>query len=359
VAPKINIGKRVIGDGEPTYLVADIAANHDGDLQRAKMLIHLAAESGADAVKFQHFRASRIVSARGFEALGPQLSHQEKWKKPVYEVYADASLPWEWTGALKEECDAAEIDFFSSPYDIETVDMLDPYVSMFKIGSGDITWPEILLAIAKKEKPVFLATGASDIRDVQRAVDIISSVNRRLVLMQCNTNYTADPQNFKHINLNVLRAYQVMFPDAILGLSDHTPGHAAALGGVALGARVLEKHFTDDTGREGPDHPFSMSSGTWKEMVERIRELEAALGGASKAVCDNEKETVIVQRRCLRTSRDLEAGTVLAREMIDVLRPAPVDSIFPYQLETILGMRLRVDLPAGEALRWTTLESRD
>ena len=337
-------------------MVADVAANHDGDLQRAKKLIHLAAESGADAVKFQHFRASRIVSARGFDKLGSQLSHQEKWKKPVYEVYVDASLPWEWTAALKAECDAAEMDFFSAPYDVETVDMLDPYVSMFKIGSGDITWPEILLAIAKKGKPVFLATGASDIRDVQRAVDIISSVNRQLVLMQCNTNYTADPENFRHVNLNVLRAYRVMFPDVVLGLSDHTSGHATALGAVALGARVLEKHFTDDTGREGPDHPFSMSPGPWKEMVARIRELEAAMGRASKVVCDNEKETVIVQRRCLRASRDLVAGTVITREMIDVLRPAPVGSIFPYQLETILGMRLRVDLPAGEALRWTMLE---
>jgi sialic acid synthase SpsE len=356
VAPKINIGKSIIGDGEQTYLVADIAANHDGDLQRAKMLIHQAAEAGADAVKFQHFRAPRIVSARGFEALGAQLSHQEKWKKPVYEVYVDASLPWEWTAALKVECDAAEIDFFSAPYDVETVDMLDPYVSMFKIGSGDITWPEILLAIAKKGKPVFLATGASDIRDVQRAVDIISSVNRQLVLMQCNTNYSADPENFRHVNLNVLRAYRVMFPDVVLGLSDHTSGHATALGAVALGARVLEKHFTDDTGREGPDHPFSMSPGPWKEMVERIRELEAALGSASKSVCDNEKETVIVQRRCLRASRDLVAGTVITREMIDVLRPAPVDSIFPYHLETLLGRRCRLDIPAGEALRWTMLE---
>jgi len=357
--PKLNIGKRTIGDGETTYLVADIAANHDGDLERAKMLIHLASEVGADAVKFQHFRAPRIVSARGFEALGGQLSHQEKWKKPVYDVYVDASLPWEWTAALKAECDAAKIDFFSAPYDLETVDMLDPHVSMFKIGSGDITWPEILLAIAKKGKPVFLATGASNILDVQRAAHIILSVNPQLVLMQCNTNYTTDPENFNHINLNVLKAYRVMFPGVIPGLSDHTPGHATALGAIALGACVLEKHFTDDNGREGPDHPFSMAPGPWREMVARIRELEAAMGTASKSVCENEKETVIVQRRCLRASRDLKAKEVITREMIDVLRPAPADAIFPYQLETILGMRLRVDLPAGEAFHWNVLESCD
>ncbi len=192
---------------------------------------------------------------------------------------------------------------------------------------------------------------------MQRAVHIILSVNPQLVLMQCNTNYTADPENFKHVNLNVLKAYQVMFPGVVLGLSDHTPGHATALGAIALGACVLEKHFTDDTGREGPDHPFSMAPGPWKEMVARIRELEAAMGTASKSVCENEKETVIVQRRCLRASRDLKAEDVLTREMIDVLRPAPADAIFPYQLETILGMRLRVDLPAGEAFRWTILES--
>src|SRR5262249_15612932 len=130
---KLNIQRREIGDGELTYFIADISANHDGQLERAKRLIRLAADAGADAAKFQNFRAPKIVSDKGFRSLGQQMSHQSKWKKSVYSVYVDASLPWEWTRELKDECDAAGIDYFSTPYDLEAVDMLDPFVSMFKI----------------------------------------------------------------------------------------------------------------------------------------------------------------------------------------------------------------------------------
>jgi sialic acid synthase SpsE len=357
--PKIEIGRRQIGDGEATYFVADISANHDGDLERARMLIHLAADSGADAAKFQNFRAPKIVSEHGFASMEGQLSHQAKWKKSVYEIYQEATLPWEWTEELKAECDAAGIDYFSTPYDFEAVDMLAPYVSVFKIGSGDITWPEMLRKVASKGKPVMLATGASDINDVQRAVHVIQAINPQLVLMQCNTNYTGSVENFKHIHLNVLKTYRVMFPDVFLGLSDHTSGHATVLGAVVLGARVVEKHFTDDTSREGPDHPFSMTPATWRDMVDRTRELEYALGNADKQVVGNEQETVVIQRRCLRAAQDLEAGMVLTRELIDVLRPAPRDAIFPYELDQVLGMRLRVDVPAGECFRWTMLEAVD
>jgi sialic acid synthase SpsE len=353
--PQLAIGRRSIGDHEPTYFIADISANHDGDLERARMLIHLAARSGADAAKFQNFRACSIVSERGFASLGKQLSHQANWKKSVFQVYQEAALPWEWTEPLKAECLAAGIDYLSTPYDLEAVEMLDPYVSMFKIGSGDITWPGMLRQVAEKGKPVILATGASDLGDVQRAVQLIQAINPRLVLMQCNTNYTGSRENFEHIHLNVLNAYRVLFPDVVLGLSDHTPGHATVLGAVALGTRVVEKHFTDNAGREGPDHLFSMTPGSWREMVERTRELELALGQPNKRVAENERETVVVQRRCLRAARDLSAGTILCRELIDVLRPAPPDGIFPYNLDCILGLRLLIDLPRGEYFRWTML----
>jgi len=357
--PKLNIGRRQIGDSEPTYFVADISANHDGELERARMLIHLAAQSGADAAKFQNFRAPKIVSEFGFESLGEQVSHQAKWKKSVYQAYEEATLPWEWTDSLRKECDAAGIDYFSAPYDYEAVDMLDPYVSVFKIGSGDITWPEMLLKVAGKGKPVMLATGASDIGDVQRAVSILKKINSQIVLMQCNTNYTGSSENFRHIHLNVLKTYRVMFPDLITGLSDHTPGHATVLGAVALGARVIEKHFTDDTSRVGPDHSFSMTPNTWREMVDRIRQLEQALGSSIKEVAENEQETVVVQRRCLRAAKYLNTGTIVRRDMIDVLRPAPRDAIFPYELDLILGHRILKDIPRGEYFRWTMLGSFD
>ena len=248
----MKLGKKTVGLEHPTYFIADISANHDGDLERAKLLIRLCAEAGANAAKFQNFRAAKIVSDRGFQSLGGQLSHQSKWKKSVFQVYKDASLPWEWTEELKEECDKSGIDYFSAPYDLEAVDMLDPYVDIFKIGSGDITWPEMLRKIASKKKPVLLATGASEIGEVQRAVDEILAINPELVLMQCNTNYTGSLENFRHIHLRVLETYRSKFPGVVLGLSDHTPGHATVLGSVTLGARVIEKHFTDDNTREGP-----------------------------------------------------------------------------------------------------------
>jgi len=351
----LKIAGREIGEQNPAYFIADISANHDGDLERAKALIHLAAESGADAAKFQNFRAHKIVSERGFAALADNASHQSRWKKSVIQVYQEASLPWEWTDVLKRECGVAHIDYLSTPYDLEAVDMLDPYVPAFKIGSGDITWPEMLLKVACKNKPVLLATGASEMAEVQYAVRAIQKLNPRICLMQCNTNYTGDADNFRHIHLNVLKSYAVMFPGVVLGLSDHTPGHSTVLGALALGARIIEKHFTDDNRREGPDHPFSMTPVTWREMVNRSRELEVALGEPAKRVADNEQATVTVQRRCLRAARDLAAGAVLEREMIDVLRPAPRDSIVPYEMERVLGCRLRCDLPAGAAVEWSML----
>ena len=167
----IQIGSRTIGLDYPTYFIADVAANHDGDLQRAKLLIRLAKQAGADAAKFQNFRAPKIVSDYGFRHLGGQVSHQAAWKKSVFQVYEQASIPFEWTTILKEECDQVGIDFFSAPYDFEAIDMLDPYVLMYKAGSGEIDWIEALERMASKGKPFFVATGASSIGDVQRAVD--------------------------------------------------------------------------------------------------------------------------------------------------------------------------------------------
>jgi N-acetylneuraminate synthase len=352
---EFSIGTHKIGIDQPTYFIADISANHDGDLERAKQLIRLAKEAGADAAKFQNFRAARIVSDYGFRALGGQQSHQASWKKSVFEVYADASVPFDWTPVLKAECDRVGIDYFSSPYDFEAVDMLDPFVPAHKIGSGDITWPEMLVHIAAKGKPVILSTGASDIGDVQRAVHCVQPINPQLCVMQCNTNYTASLENFNHIHLRVLETYRLMFPGVVLGLSDHTHGHATVLGAVALGARMIEKHFTDDTARVGPDHPFSMTPATWREMVERTRELERALGSADKLVGGNEQQTVVLQRRCLRTARDLKAGETLTREKIDVLRPATPGAILPYEIDKVLGLTVREDMPAGKELRWTDL----
>jgi sialic acid synthase SpsE len=350
------IDSRRVGNAHPTYFIADIAANHDGNLSRAIDLIGLAAEAGADAAKFQHFKAETIVSDRGFRGLGTQQSHQAKWKKSVFEVYRDASVDLGWTPALKLACEKAGITFFTSPYAFDLVDAVDPYVPAYKIGSGDITWLEMIEYIARRGKPFILAAGASTMDEVDRAVSLALGINPRFALLQCNTNYTASLENFKYIQLNVLRAFRTMYPELVLGLSDHTPGHATVLGAVALGARIVEKHFTDDTGRVGPDHAFSMDPRTWREMVDRTRELELSLGTGIKRVEENEAETVVLQRRAVRARGDLKAGSELRRENLEVLRPCPAEAVGAAMIHRIVGRRLRHDRPSGDHIRWTDLE---
>jgi sialic acid synthase SpsE len=350
----IQIGERKIGPGQPLYFVADVAANHDGSLERAYRLIELAREAGADAAKFQNFVAGKIVSRHGFEKLGP-ISHQAAWKKSVFEVYQDATVPPDWTPLLKKKCDAVGIEYFTSPYDFASVDAVDPFVRMYKIGSGDITWHGIVEHIAGKGKPVMLATGASTMEDVEQTMRLLTSKTEKIVLMQCNTNYTASLENFRFINLNVLKEYARRWPDVILGLSDHTPGHATVLGALALGARVFEKHSTDDNGRTGPDHKFAMNPASWREMVERARELDAAMGDGQKRIEDNEKETAIGQRRSLRFVRNLAKGTRISGEDLFPLRPIPPDGIPPYALDSIVGRVLTRDVQADDYVRRSDL----
>lgn len=352
---EFRIENRWVGNEHPTYFIADVAANHDGDIERAKELIYLAAEAGADAAKFQHFKAETIVSDYGFRSLGGQQSHQAAWKKSVFEVYQDATVDIGWTPALKETCAKAGITFFTSPYSFDLVDHVDDFVPAYKIGSGDITWLEIIRHIAGKNKPYILATGASTADDVHRAVQAALEINDQFALLQCNTNYTASLENFRHIQLNVLKTYRAMYPDMILGLSDHTPGHATVLGAIALGARVVEKHFTDDTTRDGPDHRFSMDPRTWREMVDRSRELENALGGGVKRVEDNEKQTVILQRRSVRLSRDMKSGEQISRSDLEVLRPCPEGAVLPHEIPGVIGRQVREPKQAGEHLKWTDL----
>lgn len=352
---ELIIDRQHIGEQHPTYFIADVAANHDGDLERAKDLIYKAKEAGADAAKFQHFRAETIVSDLGFKLLGGQHSHQSNWKQSVFEVYRAASVSTDWTEILKSTCDKAGITFFTSPYDFDLVDHIDPFVPAYKIGSGDITWIEMVEKIASKQKPYIIATGASTTDDVIRAVYAALSINPRLALLQCNTNYTGNLENLRYVQLNVLKTYRAMFPQLILGLSDHTPGHASVLGAVALGARIIEKHFTDDVTRDGPDHKFSMNPQNWREMVERTRELEAALGCGLKKVEENELQTVVLQRRAIRLAQDLPTGHVLKRNDLTILRPAPSNAIQPYEIESILGKKLRTPMVAGQHLTHSDL----
>lgn len=346
----VKINGRIVDVNSAVYFIADIASNHNGSLDRAKELIMLAKKAGADAVKFQHFLAEKIVSDYGFKNLGKQAGHQASWEKSVYEVFEEYECARPWTEELVKTCREAGIDFMTTPYDTEAVDLLDKYLPAYKIGSGDITWHSFLEYVALRNKPVLLATGASSMIETELAVECLLRHNPQIVLMQCNTNYTGSSENFKYINLNVLKSFAVRYPDMVLGLSDHTAGHSTVLGAVALGARVIEKHFTDNNSATGPDHAFSMNPQTWKEMVERTRELENALGTGVKIVEKNEEDTVILQRRSLRLKRDMKEGEALAEDDMEALRPAPEGSFSPYQISSLTGRKLNKAKQKGDAV---------
>ena len=254
---------------------------------------------------------------------------------------------------IKNKCDEVGIDYFSSPYDFESVDQIDPYVEIFKIGSGDITWLDIIEHIAKKGKPIILATGASEMKEVESAMNLISNYTDEIVLMQCNTNYTIDNDKHKYVNLNVLKNYKRKFKNAILGLSDHTIGHATVLGSISLGARVIEKHFTDDNSNDGPDHKFAMNPKSWKKMVELSNQLYDSLGDGVKRVEENEKQTIIVQRRSLRANKDMNINHVIKETDLEALRPIPSDGIPPNEIEKIIGKKLIKEIKKGDHITKT------
>lgn len=353
---EIRIGARAVALTAPSYFIADIAANHDGDLGRARDLIWRAKEAGADCAKFQHFLPGKIVSGPGFDDLGAQVAHQSAWKKSVVEVYDQYHTRRDWTPALVETCREAGIDYMTTPYDAEALESQLPHIPAIKIGSGDITFDSLVDQAAGSGKPLLLATGAADMADVEHAVELVLGRTRQLVLMQCNTNYSGSEENFRSVNLRVLQSFALHWPGMVLGFSDHTPGHAAVLGAVTLGARVIEKHFTDDNAREGPDHGFAMNPNTWREMVDAVRQLEAALGDGVKRVEANEHETVVVQRRALRARRELPAGHRLGPEDLEALRPCPADAIDPRRFQSVLGRTLKAAVKAGDRLRWTDLD---
>jgi len=344
----IDIDGKTVGDNQSVYCIAEIGSNFDGDLNRAKSLIDLAIKCGVDAVKFQSFLTDKIISKEGFKNL--KEGFQAKWKKPVYEIYKNAELPRKWHKEIFDYCKKKKITFFSSPYDMEAVDLLDDLgVSAYKIGSGDITWLEMLEYIAEKGKPVILGTGASTIDEIEEAVNIIRATgNNDLVLLQCVTNY---PNTFENANIKAMVELKEKF-DCLIGYSDHTPGSIVPLGMTALGGCMIEKHFTDDKTRDGPDHPFAMDANDFETMVKDIRTLEKTLG-SKKVIYNEEKQTRILQRRCLRASRSIKKGTILSREMIDVLRPAPENSIYPKYLEKVIGKKTIKEINNGEHFTWS------
>ena len=347
---EIKIAKKIVGLDYPTYIIAEIGANFDGDINKAKKLCLAAKEAGADCAKYQSFLSSKIVSGKGFASMKLKGVHGS-WGRPVEEVFKEAEFPREWHKEIAKYCKEIGIDFSSAPYDFEAVDLLDNLdVPFIKIGSGEITWPEMIRYIASKNKPVFLATGDSSLAEVDEAVKIIESTgNKDLVLMQCITNY---PSKIGSANINVLKTYQVAF-NVLTGYSDHTPGDVVALGAVALGARVIEKHFTLSKQDKGPDHPHSMEPKEMKDMIDRIRQLESALGSSRKEVVEEESETVVVQRRGIYAARRISKEKMLEEEDLVELRPAL--GILPKYKEILIGKKVKEDIEESMPIYWNQI----
>lgn len=313
----IKLKNKSVGENQNCYVIAEIGSNFDGSLTRAKKLIKLAKSSGADAVKFQSFTAEKLISKYGFEK---KTAFQGKWKNSVWNTYKKAEFPRKWHDELNKFCKKIDIHFFTSPWDFEAVDMLDKLNPVaIKIGSGDITYLELLKYIALKKRPIILATGASTMKEVENAVKIIKSTgNNQIILLHSVTQY---PSSIESANLLVLKTLRKKF-QLNVGYSDHSPGSLVSLGSVALGAKIIEKHFTDDPARLGPDHNHSMDPKSFADMVKNIRLLEKALGNGIKQVEKIEHETRIIQRRGIWTVKPIEKGENFSRNNLMVLRPA-------------------------------------
>lgn len=353
----IKIGKiRNIGEGFPAYIIAEIGSNFDGDLERAKYLANLAKEAGADAFKIQNFLAPKIVSQKGFDGL--KVAFQSTWDKSVVEVYKKAEFPREWVKELSDYCEKISIDFFSSPYDKEAVDLLESInTPVYKLGAGEIDNLDFLEYIAKKGKPMIISCGATTMEEIEKAVNTVRDTgNSQIILLQCVTNY---PSPIEDANIKAMVSLKERF-NVQVGYSDHTIGKGQGgndplngitvpLAAVALGATVIEKHVTDDIKRVGPDHPFAMDFDNFKRMVDAIRALEKALGNGQKKVEPSEKETVIIQRRGIYAKEDINEGEIITKDNIEFLRPALF--LRPYQATQILGKRAKQKINEGDAIK--------
>jgi len=312
----IKVGKRWIGISYSCYVIAEIGSNFDGSLAKAKKLVKLAKNSGADAAKFQTFVTEKIISPKGFDR---KSTFQRRWKKSVWEIYKKAEFPASWHKELSLYCKKIGVDFLSTPYYLDAVKLLVKLnVPAIKIGSGEITNLEFLKYVGKTNKPIFLATGASNMNEVRNAIKAIKSTgNKKIILMQTITQY---PSPIEESNLKVLETFKRKFALNV-GNSDHSLGVAVVLGSIALGACVIEKHFSDNPKLSGPDHPHSMSPKEFKEMVQQIRLVEKAMGNGIKKVELCEKETRIIQRRGIWTTKKILKGEKFTNENIQPLRP--------------------------------------
>lgn len=343
----VHIGERPVGAGAPVYVIAEAGSNHDRDLDQAKRLIDVAAAAGADAVKFQTFTSERIVAetrtrAKYLDAILPP-------DETMASLFRKLELPYEWHAELFEHATAQGLDFLSSPFDEQAADMLAALgVKAFKIASYELWHLPLLRHVARFGRPMICSTGMADLGDITDALEVLGEegARDRLILLHCVVNY---PPPFADLNLRAIETMRRAF-DVPVGYSDHTPGTTAPIVAVALGAAVIEKHFTTSRDRPGPDHRFALEPDELTAMVQAIRDTEAALGDGMKRMAEAERDLYVTARRSLHAARDIEAGTVLAEADIAVLRPGT--GIEVRDLPHVVGRTARRRIERHEPLAW-------
>jgi sialic acid synthase SpsE len=338
----INIGGRLVGSGCPAFVIAEIGSNHNGDMDMARRLIDSAAAAGVDAVKFQTFRAAKHYSKHtpGFGYLD---------NTDTYKLIESLEIDRGWHAPLKACCDDAGVVFMSSPCDDEAIaELTELEMAAFKIASFDLPDTQLIRQAARSGRPVVLSTGMADWSDIQAGVDACRAENNNdIILLQCTSLYPAPP------DLSNLRAMETMAAafGTVTGYSDHTQGDHIALAAVAMGASVIEKHFTLNRNLEGPDHPFAIEPAELSLMISRLREIEAAIGdGRKEGPRAAEQEMFDKGRRSLHARVAIPSGETITADMIAVKRPGL--GISPKLHEHVVGRKARVDIEADHWITW-------
>ena len=342
----ISIHNKIIGPGQPCYIIAEAGVNHNGDVQRALALIAEAAKAGADAVKFQTFSAENLVT-RTAKMAGYQVKNTGE-EKSQFDMLKALELPLSAYPELQSYAGSLGIDFLSTPFDETAVDFLGKLdVPLFKVGSGDMNNHPYLRKIAVWKRPVILSTGMADLDEVLESVSVLRNAGlNEIIVLQCTTNYPA--QNHE-INL---RAMQTLHQQTgcITGFSDHTESILAAIVSVALGASVLEKHFTLDKNLPGPDHKASLEPGELKRMITQIREAETMLGDGIKKPNPSEISIREVARKSIVSARNIPAGKIITSE--DIICKRPGNGIQPREWEKIIGKTAKEAIEEDCLLSW-------
>ncbi len=341
---EVKIGDRIVGQGQPCFIIAEAGVNHNGVFEKAKKLVDAAVLAGADAVKFQTFNANEIVSSAAQKA-NYQLETTSESESQL-EMLQRLQLSEKDHISLQDYCKDKNILFLSTPFDLKSANFLETLeIPAYKIGSSEITNLPLLEHVARKGKPIILSTGMSYLSEVDEAIRLIrNSGNEQIILLHCVSNYPADPSD---INLNAISTMVHAFGVPV-GYSDHALGIEISLAARAIGACVVEKHLTLDRNSPGPDHLSSLEPDEFGAMVKSVRNIEAALGHGRKIPAESEANTSLVARKSLVAESDISMGTKLTPELIRIKRPG--HGIPPALLPYVLGRTLRKNVAAGTVI---------